>query len=98
MVSRDEYQRVIESFLMEMPGLVITTEPALRKLPKLGSELDEYVGALRDTEASPEELLRTALGLIDEFVRDTRDSTIDECYRLYSDLSRGRSGTGEATT
>jgi hypothetical protein len=98
MVSRDEYQRIIESFMMEMPGIVITTEATLRKLRNLGPELDEYIHGLRDPEASPEVILRTAFGLIDEFVRDTWDNTIDESYRLYSDLARGRSSSGEAAT
>lgn len=98
MVSRDEYQRVIESFMMEMPGIVFTTEPALRKLPNLGPELDEYITGLRDPEASPDMILRTAFGLIDEFVRDTWDNTIDSSYQLYSDLSHGHSKSGEAAT
>jgi len=98
MVSRDEYQRIIESFMMEMPGIVITTEARLRKLPHLGPELDEYVSGLRDPSSTPEELLRTALGFVDEFVRDTWDDTIDASYQLYCDLGRGSSSSNDLAT
>jgi hypothetical protein len=96
MVGRDEYERVIESFMMEMPGIVVTTEPALRKLPHLGPELDEYMPSLRDPAASPEQVLRTAFGLIDEFVREKWSIAIAESYQLYCDLARGGSGSGGA--
>jgi hypothetical protein len=98
MISRDEYERVVESFMMEMPGIVITTEDRLRKLPNLGPELDEYLTGLRDPTASPEEVLRTAFGLVDEFVRDVWNRAIDESYQLYSDLGRGRSGSDVRAT
>ena len=98
MVSRDEYQRIIESFMMEMPGMVITSETSIRKLPRLGPELDHYLASLRDPAASPEDVLRTAFGLIDEFVADRWDDVIDASYQLYSDLRRGQSGSGDLAT
>jgi hypothetical protein len=98
MVSRDEFARVIESFMKEMPGLVITTEPVLRKLPRLGPELDEYIAGLRDPTRSADEVLGTAFGLVDEFVRDTWEHVIDESYRLYADLRGHSSSVSEAAT
>jgi hypothetical protein len=99
MVNRDEYDRVVESFMMEMPGVCIThSEAVLRKLPHLGPELDEYIALLRDPNLSPGEVLRTAFGLIDEFVRDTWESTMSESYALYADLARGSSESGPRAT
>src|SRR5690242_14901816 len=99
MVDRGEYDRVIESFMMEMPGQCLTqSEASLRKLPNLGPELDEYLAQLRDPSRTPEEVLQTALGLVDEFVRDTWDRVMAESYTLYTDLARGSSGSNAAAT
>ena len=92
MVSRDEYARIIESFLMEMSGHVHTySEAALRALPEFGAELDEHVRILRDPATQAADAVPLAFGLVDEFVEATWDDTITECYALYVDMSGGRS-------
>ena len=92
MVSREEYARVIESFMMEMPGLCMThNEAALRRLPALGPELDEYLAQLRDPSLSADKVLATAFGFVDEFVGAAWDEVITESYALYVDLAGGRS-------
>ena len=92
MVSREEYARIIESFLIEMTGHVHTySDAALRALPDFGAELDEHVRLLRDPATQATDAVPMAMGLVDEFVRATWDDTISECYGLYVDMSRGRS-------
>ena len=98
MVSRDEYARIIESFMMEMPGLCMThNEAALRQLPPLSEELDAYITQLRDPSRSPDQVLATAFGFVDEFVGAAWQDVIAESYALYVDLSRARSGSQHGT-
>ena len=92
MVSREEYARIIESFLTEMSGHVHTySEPALRALPDFGGELDEHMRILRDPATPAAAAVPLAFGLVDEFVGATWHDTITECYALYVDMTKGRS-------
>ncbi len=92
MLSLEEYQTVIDTFMMEMQGTCdAVTAVQLQQLPKLGSEIEEFKRVVNEPSVSNESLIGLAFGLFDEFVHATYNSSIHECYDLYLDTVERKS-------
>jgi len=91
MIEQKEYEKVIESFLMEMEAIVAVQSARLSRSPELAKTLSEHFLTLRDSKTPNDEILATAFALIDEFVETNRADVIKEAYALYVDLSGGKS-------
>jgi hypothetical protein len=74
MISREEYERVISTFLVELNHILLHTRAeSLQTLPKFGSELGQYLADLRGPGLDPAQTLYTAFGLVDEFIDADRE-------------------------
>ena len=92
MISREEYEGVIDSFLMELQGFFgALSEAELERLFASSEELREAVLVLRDGTGTDDELLGAAYGSVDEFIHAVWHQLIAESYALYVDLSGGKS-------
>jgi hypothetical protein len=92
MLSLEEYQKAIDSFMMEMQGTCnAVTADQLRQLPKLAVEIEEFKRAIQVPATQNETLIGLAFGLFDEFVHATQVESIRECYYLYIDAVGGKS-------
>jgi hypothetical protein len=68
-LSREEHERVIKSFLVELNRLCLdASEKDLRALPRLNPEIDGHLEGLRDPEDDASQALRTAFAYVDEYV------------------------------
>lgn len=92
MIDREEYERVVESFLMELQfACASLTDTKLEILPHFVSELQESIAALRDPSRTNADIVGFSFGIIDEFVLATWPTIITEAYALYTDFSGGKS-------
>ena len=92
MINFEEYQKVIDTFMMEMQGTCFTvTADQLQQLPNFAIEIEEFKRATQDPAIQNETLVGLAFGLFDEFVHATQVESIRECYNLYVDTVGGKS-------
>ncbi len=69
MLSREEYERVVQVFLVELNHLCLdASNQALRALPRLSPEIDSYLDELRDAANDPGQALRYAFAYLDEYI------------------------------
>ena len=84
MVTRAEYERILESFLGELSAICASLR--LEDVRKLQGMSDEVVAAreiLTDPKTTDNVLLSTAVGLIDEYVSRDRARVLAESYAFY---------------
>lgn len=92
MITRDEYARAIDSFLMELHGSVAAlTEADIQRMPAFLAELQESIQYFRNPSTTLENVVGFSFGVIDEYVRATWAEAIDESYALFVDMSGGKS-------
>lgn len=92
MLSFEEYQKAIDTFMWEMQATCsAVTAEQLQQLPELISDLEEFKRALTELSINNEALIGLAFGLFDKFVHITKDKSIRDCYELYVDMHRGKS-------
>jgi hypothetical protein len=88
MLSLEDYQKVIDTFMMEMQSTCNTiTADQLRQLPDLIAEVENFKRAIQDSAIQNETLIGLAFGLFDEFVHATWNEATLESYHLYADMS-----------
>jgi hypothetical protein len=69
MVTREEYERIITKFLVELNHRCLDiSEQQLRSLPRFNSEIEHYVAELRDPANDAAQLLRQAFAYVDEYL------------------------------
>jgi hypothetical protein len=84
MLSREEYERVIKVFLVELSHLCLdSSEEDLRALPRLSPEIDGYLGELRDPGNDPGQTLRYAFAYLDDYVGADWDRVASAGYEAY---------------
>ncbi|MDP9311759.1 MAG: hypothetical protein M3R24_12910 [Chloroflexota bacterium] len=88
MISRDEYERVIESFMMEMQAMCAGLRASdLQQLPRFVQELQEAKLLLCNPTPADEDLVGYAFGILDEFVHAAWTTVMQDSYALYVALS-----------
>jgi hypothetical protein len=94
MLSRDEYDRVIQVFLVELNHLCKNaSENELQKVPRLSSEIASYLGDLRDPARDAAQTLYTAFAFLDEYVAADWERIATAAYDAYL-LSQMKDGPG----
>jgi hypothetical protein len=92
MVNREEYERVVDSFLMELRGICSAINKAdLNRLPGFAKELRESIAMLCDPSTADEDVVGLAFGIVDVFMQAEWADIMEECYALYVDMSGGKS-------
>jgi hypothetical protein len=92
LVTRVEYERVVESLLNELSFIVAgLTQDDLHALPKFTQELRETRVVLDNTAIADAHLVGVSFGVVDEFVHAAWDTVMSEAYALYVDMSGGES-------
>ncbi len=88
MISRDEYERVIESFMMEMQATCAGLRAHdIHRLPEFVQELHETKSRLCHPASADEDIVGFAFGILDEFVHAAWTTVMDDSYALYVALS-----------
>jgi hypothetical protein len=83
-LSREEYERIIKSFLVELNHLCLdASEKDLRALPRLNPEIDGYLEGLRDPEDDAGQALCTAFAYVDDYVGADWDRVASAGYAAY---------------
>jgi len=91
MVSRDDFERVIDSFLLDLRG--VCAGKSLRELqaiPDFYKEYQESVALLKHEHTSGSDYLPLAFGMIDEFVRASWQEVVEGGYRHYRAVAGSR--------
>ena len=84
MLNREEYERVIKTFLVELNHLCLyASEEDLRALPQLNAEIDRYLEGLRDPENEAGQALYTAFAYVDEYIGADWDRVASAGYEAY---------------
>jgi len=84
MLSREEYERIITTFLVELNHLCLNAcENDLLALPRLKTVIDGYLEDLRDPGNDPSQALRTAFSYVDEYVGADWDRVASIGYEAY---------------
>ncbi len=84
MLSRKEYERIVQIFLVELNHLCMeASETDLRSLPRFASEIDSYLGDLQDPANAPDYVLRTAFAYVDEYVGADWEKVADAGFAAY---------------
>jgi hypothetical protein len=92
MLSREEYERVIESFLMELQATYADLgDQDVHQRPTFVQELHEAKVLLCNPESSDSDIVGYAFGVVDEFVHAAWTEVMHEAYALYVDLSGNQS-------
>ena len=94
MISRDEYERVISTFIVELNHILAHTRAEnLQALPKFESEMGHYLADLRDPGHEPFQTLYTAFGLVDEFIHADRERILAAAFEAHQigESNRSRS-------
>jgi len=83
-LDRDEYESVIQMFLVELNELCAdASEPKLREMPRFEQVLGEYLLELRDPANDPAQVLWLAFGYLDEYVHADWQKVISAAYEAY---------------
>ena len=77
-MTKDEYARAIESFIMEMTA-VVEGERDPKRIP----DFAEHANQLRSPQTADSELLASAFALFNEYVSEHWSEAIDESFRLF---------------
>jgi hypothetical protein len=84
MLSREEYERIIHVFLVELNHLCLNAdEKDLHALPRLRSVMDEYLEELRNAENNAAQVLHYAFGYIDEYIDADWERVASAGYEAY---------------
>src|SRR4051812_46886405 len=84
MLSREDYERVIKVFLVELNRLCLdASEDDLRALPRLNPDIDGYLKELRDPENDSAQALRYAFAFLDEYIGADWDRVASAGYVAY---------------
>jgi hypothetical protein len=83
-MTRDTFQVAIDSFLGELAGIVGgMTDAHLMEMPNFVAELDESVTSLQDPRRTRIEIVRIAVGIVDELVHARRDEIMRDAYDFF---------------
>ena len=94
MLSREEYERVIKVFLVELNHLCLeASEQSLRALPRLSPEIDGYLGEFRDPGNDPGQALYHAFAYLDEYIGADWDRVASAGYEAYK-IAQSRDASG----
>ena len=94
MLSREEYERVIKIFLVELNYLCLdASERDLRALPRLNSEIDDYIKEFRDPGNDPGQAIYYAFAFLDEYIGADWDRVASAGYEAYK-ISQSQSPGG----
>ena len=84
MLSRQDYERIIEIFFVELNHLCLNaSENDLRALPRLATEIDGYLKELRDPENDAGQVLRYAFAYLDEYRGADWNRIVSTGYEAY---------------
>ena len=84
MLNREEYERFIKIFLVELNHLCLdASEESLRALPRLRSEIDGCLGDLRDPENDAGRVLYAAFAYLDEYIGADWSRVASAGYEAY---------------
>jgi hypothetical protein len=96
MLSREQYERVIRTFLVELNRLCLdASEEDIRALPGLNGEIDDYLKSLRDPESHAGQALYTAFAYVDEYIGADWDRVASAGYSAYK-IAQAKSMGGAA--
>ena len=96
MLSREEYERVVQTFLVELNHLCLNaTEVELRALPRLAPEIDAYLADLRDPERDAAQELYSAFAYVDEYIGADWPKVAQAGYEAYLLSQRPADGKGK---
>ncbi|HKB05148.1 MAG TPA: hypothetical protein VKD90_23185 [Gemmataceae bacterium] len=91
MLSREEYERIIRTFLVELNHLCAeASEPELRAMPRFEKEIDSYLADLQEPITDAAYSLRTAFAFVDEYVGADWQTVITAGYDAYLLSQRAR--------
>ena len=99
MISRDEYERIISCFIVELNHIILHTRAEeIRALPQFEGEMATYLADLRDPTQEPYQALYSAFGLVDEFVHADRERILAATFEAHKvgERNRGPSEPAEA--
>jgi hypothetical protein len=92
MLSRSEYEQVIQTFFVELNHLCIdATDNDLRSLPGFAKEIDSYLADLRDPANSTGQTLYNAFAFLDEYRGANWDTIASAGYEAYK-IAQSRPG------
>ena len=82
-MTKDEYARAIESFIMEMT-VVVEGERDPKRIP----DFAEHAEQLRSPQTPNSELLAASFALFNEYVSEHWSEAIAESFQLFPDFQR----------
>jgi hypothetical protein len=93
-LNRDDYERVIDIFLVELNHLClnVVSDEDLRSMPRLAAELDNYLADLRDPDNSARQMLYLAFAFVDQYMGADRERVISAGYEAYKNDRSRRDG------
>jgi hypothetical protein len=93
MISREEYERAVDTFLMELHATCVALEDQHidRMSQDFKVELQDAIEGLRDPGSTASDIVARSFGVMDEFVHTIWDELMIEGYALYMDMSGGQS-------
>ena len=94
MISREEHERIISDFIVELNHIILHTRSEdIRALPRFEGEMGTYLADLRDPTQEPHQVLYSAFGLVDEFVHADRERILAATFEAYQlgESNRGSS-------
>ncbi|GAB3357564.1 hypothetical protein [Lysobacter tyrosinilyticus] len=94
MISREEYERIIADFIVELNHIILHTGAGhIRALPRFESGMGMYLADLRDPAQEPHQVLYSAFGLVDEFVHADRERILAATFEAHKlgESNRGSS-------
>ena len=96
MVSREEHQQIISSFIVELNRLLLHIRPEdIHALPRFEKDMGQYISDLRDPTKEPFQALYTAFGLVDEFIHADRERILTTAYEAHQ-VGEGNRSRSEA--
>jgi hypothetical protein len=94
MLDREEYERVIKTFLVELNHLCLdASEDDLRALPRLNIEIDGRLKDLRDLENDAGQVIYYAFAYLDEYIGADWDRVASAGYKAYK-IAQSKIGDG----
>ena len=86
MISREEFERIVDAFMGELSAIVVTESTSkLRRYPDFARQLSEVTNDVSSGTVDTDHLLTTAFGLVDGYVEAAQNEILDAAYEFYCD-------------
>jgi hypothetical protein len=86
-MTRDEYEKIISSYLMELQGIIAALrDDHLLDSLELIAEIEEFKKRMGDPKISDADFVGFCFGIVDQYIHDFWKDTISDGFDLYRDL------------